>query len=68
MKKIKIFLSATFLIVAFCSGLKAQVSCLYFSQGAGTFTLLTATYTQHTSGTTDYAHLYKYTIRFHFLF
>jgi hypothetical protein len=68
MKKIKIFLSATFLIVAFCSGLKAQVSSYAFTQAAGTPTLLTATYTQHTSGTTDYGTYTNIPLGFTFCF
>jgi trimeric autotransporter adhesin len=44
------------LILILCLGISkinAQVSAYTFAQGVGTFTALTATYTTHTSGTTD---------------
>lgn len=59
-------------IICFAFGLYnlsfGQVSNYTFAQAAGTPTLLTATYTQHTSGTTDYATYTAVPIGFTFQF
>jgi hypothetical protein len=67
MKKI---ISSLLLVVAlgFVNLSFGQVSNYTFAQAAGTPTLLTATYTQHTSGTTDYATYTAIPIGFTFQF
>jgi hypothetical protein len=51
----KLLLSVVILLaVGFSNFSFGQISSYTFAQAAGTPTLLTATYTQHTSGTTDY--------------
>jgi hypothetical protein len=51
----KLILAIVLFLCIPAGNLFAQVSGYTFVQGAGTFTALTATYTQHTSGTTDNA-------------
>jgi len=70
MKNVKKYfkaLAAVMLLACF-NTTNAQVSAYTFAQGAGTFTALTATYTQHTSGTTDYATYTNIPLGFTFCF